>query len=231
MNSFYLPEIKDGINFLSPEESKHAVKVLRLKSGDSIQILDGKGGNYTVEINEANHKKTFFSILDKEQQKASSHYIHIAIAPTKNIDRIEWFVEKAVEIGIHEISFIVCKNSERKVLKIDRIHRKAVSAMKQSMNTFLPKINELTSYEDFLQNIAATEKYIAFVDFENPIQLKNVITPKNNYCILIGPEGDFTIDELNQAIDLDFQKVSLGNSRLRTETAGIIACHFFQFIQ
>lgn len=225
MAAFYLPEIKDGVTLLSPEESRHAVKVLRLNSGDKIQIFDGQGSVYTAEITDPHHKKTAFRIVDKEHQSPSTSYIHIAIAPTKNIDRIEWFVEKAVEIGVSEISFILCQNSERKVMKLERIHKKAISAMKQSMNGFLPRINELATFKDFITQVDQDGKYIAYVDFNNPKQLVEAAKDNKNHCVLIGPEGDFSIEELELALEHGFKKVALGNSRLRTETAGIVACH------
>lgn len=231
MTTFYLPEVKEGVTLLSPEESRHAIKVLRLNSGDKIQIIDGKGGFYLAEITEAHHKKTQFYIIKHTQQALPPRYIHIAIAPTKNIDRIEWFVEKAVEIGINEISFILCQNSERKVLNLDRIEKKAISAMKQSMNAFMPKINPLTAFNNSLEQISQEGKYIAYVDFDNPQQLFDIAKENKNHCVLIGPEGDFSVQELLIAERQGFHKVSLGKSRLRTETAGIIACHTLNIIQ
>lgn len=230
MTTFYLPEVKDGVTILSPEESRHAIKVLRLNSGDKIQIIDGEGGFYLAEITEANQKKTQFHIIEHTQQALPSHYIHIAIAPTKNIDRIEWFVEKAVEIGINEISFMLCQNSERKVLKLDRIEKKAISAMKQSMNAFMPKIHPLVSFNKSLEQISQQGKYIAYVDFDNPQQLFDIAKENKSHCVLIGPEGDFSAQELQLAEQQGFRKVGLGNSRLRTETAGIVACHTLNLI-
>lgn len=230
MTTFYLPEVKDGVTILSPEESRHAIKVLRLNSGDKIQIIDGEGGFYLAEITEANQKKTQFHIIEHTQQALPSHYIHIAIAPTKNIDRIEWFVEKAVEIGINEISFVLCQNSERKVLKLDRIEKKAISAMKQSMNAYMPKINPLASFNNSLEQISQQGKYIAYVDFDNPQQLFDIAKENKSHCVLIGPEGDFSTQELKIAEQQGFRKVGLGKSRLRTETAGIVACHTLNLI-
>lgn len=230
MTTFYLPEVKDGVTILSPEESRHAIKVLRLSSGDKIQVIDGEGGFYLTEITEANQKKTQFHIIEHTQQALPSHYIHIAIAPTKNIDRIEWFVEKAVEIGINEISFVLCQNSERKVLKLDRIEKKVISAMKQSMNAFMPKINPLTAFNNSLEQISQQGKYIAYVDFDNPQQLFDIAKENKSHCVLIGPEGDFSAQELKIAEQQGFRKVGLGKSRLRTETAGIVACHTLNLI-
>lgn len=230
MAQFYLPEIKQNINELSPEESKHAVKVLRLTSGDEIQLLDGQGGIYTAVIDDANHKRCTFHVVNTSQQIKDDYYIHIAIAPTKNIDRIEWFVEKSVELGIDEISFINCQNSERKHLKIDRIEKKVVSAMKQSLNAFKPVINELTNFPTFIDQVTQEEKFIAYVDFENPDMLYKIASKGTPYCVLIGPEGDFSTNEVEYAMNKNFKKVSLGKTRLRTETAGIAACHLLNII-
>lgn len=226
MAQFYLPEIKRNINELSPEESKHAIKVLRLSSGDEIQLLDGVGGIYSAIIDEANYKRCSFHVVSTSQQVKKDYYIHIAIAPTKNIDRIEWFVEKSVEIGVDEISFINCHNSERKHLKLDRIEKKVVGAMKQSLNAYKPKINELTSFDTFVDNAKQQqEKYIAYVDFENPDMLFNCASKSTSYCVLIGPEGDFSPNEVVYALNKGYRKISLGKTRLRTETAGLAACH------
>ena len=224
MALFYQPDISQGLHHLDEEESRHCVKVLRYSIGDSITILDGKGTVYEGKITEASPKKVAFDIVNSQYTEKPPHHIHIAIAPTKNLDRIEWFVEKAVEIGIQEVSFIYCKNSERKVLKTDRLERKAVSALKQSKGTYLPLINPLVALPSFTSTIKG-EKFIAYVDFQNPEKLAKVIKPAQQYCVLIGPEGDFSPQELEICMAAGFKKVSLGNSRLRTETAGIVACH------
>ncbi|MFT6035330.1 MAG: 16S rRNA (uracil1498-N3)-methyltransferase [Marivirga sp.] len=225
MNIFYQPALPET-TYLDHEESKHCIKVLRKQVGDTIQIINGKGNLYEAKILAANHKKCSFQVLSVLSQPSPSVYKHIAIAPTKNIDRIEWFVEKAVEIGIDEISFIRCHNSERSILKTDRIIKKAISAMKQSYKYYLPKINELISYSDLLKREQnASLKTIAYVDFENPTQLQSILAEKGSVLTLIGPEGDFSAQEIKQATDLGYIKVALGNSRLRTETAGIVACH------
>lgn len=230
MALFYLPEIKQNVTALSPEESKHAIKVLRLSSGDEIQLLDGEGGIYKAVIDEANHKRCTFHVVSNSQQLKRNYFIHVAIAPTKNIDRIEWFVEKSVEIGIDEISFISCENSERKIIKLDRIEKKVISAMKQSLNAFKPKLNELTSLPELIDSVNAIEKYIAYVDFDNQALLLNEAEKSSSYCVLIGPEGDFSENEVHYAVNKNFKKISLGNSRLRTETAGIAACHLLNIV-
>ena len=232
MRSFFQPEILNGDLYLDAEESRHCVKVLRLKEQDQIIVLDGSGGYHTVSITNANHKKCEFEILKSEVFAHGEQYIHIAIAPTKNLDRIEWFVEKAVEIGVKEISFFFSDNSERKHFKTDRVIKKAVSAMKQSLKTYLPIINKPIKLSDFItqyQN-GETQRFIAYVDQANPDLLFDLAQPKQNVIVLIGPEGDFSEKELNLAIDNQYTKVSLGESRLRTETAGIAACHILNLI-
>ena len=232
MRLFYQPKIKEGIHFLDEEESRHCVKVLRLKEGEKIIVLDGIGGRYTVNITHANHKKCEFELMKSEQFALPNYYIHIAIAPTKNIDRTEWFVEKAVEIGIQEISFFFSDNSERKHFKTDRVIKKAISAMKQSLKMYLPTINEPVKLSDFIkrENKIGTQRFIAYVDQTNPDLLYKSVQPKQNYIVLIGPEGDFSEEELALAISHQFVKINLGESRLRTETAGIAASHILNLI-
>ncbi len=232
MRLFYQPKINEDVHYLDEEESRHCVKVLRLKEGDQIIVLDGIGGKHTATIALAHHKKCTFEIIKSEQSSIPDHHTHIAIAPTKNMDRIEWFVEKATEIGIQEISFIFCDNSERKHFKTDRIVKKAVSAMKQSAKTHLPIINEAIKFIDFVKQseVNDRQRFIAYVDQKNPNLLYHLVQPKQSYTILIGPEGDFSEKELAIALDHQFRKVSLGKSRLRTETAGIAACHILNLI-
>ena len=230
MSLFYQPEVSGGAHFLDEEESRHCIKVLRHKAGDIIKVQDGSGNIFSVQITSAHPKKCEFEVLDAEFQPLPPHHIHIAIAPTKNLDRIEWFVEKVVEIGVQEISFISCKNSERKVLKLDRLERKALSAMKQSQHLYLPKLNELKPFNDFIAKVSEANKYIAYVDFNNSVKLSRSAEAGNDYCVLIGPEGDFSSEELEMALKNGFKKVSLGNSRLRTETAGMVACHTLNMI-
>jgi len=230
LNLFYQPDIINNTLHLTSEESRHAIKVLRYKMGDEIDIIDGKGSFYTANITDPNARKCGFEIKTKKTAPQRSHYIHIAIAPTKNIDRIEWFIEKSVEFGVDEISLVICDNSERKIVKTDRLERKAISAMKQSIKATLPVINEPIVLKTLINSVTQEEKYIAFVDYSNPIHLMNLCSKESNYCVLIGPEGDFSEKELEMAINHDFKKVSLGNSRLRTETAGISACHILNLI-
>ena len=223
---FYQPALPES-NFLDLEESKHCVKVLRKTNGDEISVLDGKGQLYNCLITNASHKKCEFEITSTSSFEKHKRYRHIAIAPTKNNDRIEWFVEKATEIGIDEISFIACDHSERSNLKIDRIEKKAISAMKQSLKYYLPKLNSLVSFKEFIASQKASTNYkaIAYVDFENPVQLIDQLKDQESVVCLIGPEGDFSQQEVRLAQQEGFEKVALGNSRLRTETAGIVSCH------
>ncbi|WPP49676.1 16S rRNA (uracil(1498)-N(3))-methyltransferase [Catalinimonas niigatensis] len=229
---FYQPGIDQEEHYLDKEESRHCIKVLRKQEGDSIQIADGKGHFYQAVISQANDKKCTFSITKTSIIPKDNFSIHIALSPTKNIDRTEWFVEKAVEIGVHHISFILCENSERKVLKLDRLERKAISAMKQSQHAYLPEIHPLISLQSFLkQQATEAEKYIAYLGDEPSPQLINATQARQNYVVLIGPEGDFSSKEVKMAVENGFKAVSLGNSRLRTETAGIVACHSLQLLQ
>ena len=215
---------------MDEEESRHAIKVLRYVKGDELTIVDGKGNFYTATISNANAKKCEFEIINSTTSATKSYFIHIAIAPTKNIERIEWFVEKAVEIGIDEISLIICENSERKIVKTDRIQRKAISAMKQSLKAWLPTINEPISFSEFVKKNKSENRFIAFVDFSNPIKLQSIAPGNSSYTVLIGPEGDFSLKEVDNAMDFGFKKVSLGKNRLRTETAGITSCHLLNLI-
>ncbi|WP_420386802.1 16S rRNA (uracil(1498)-N(3))-methyltransferase [Roseivirga sp.] len=225
MQLFYQPELIQGANYLDPEESRHAIKVLRKQQGDTIDLIDGAGTFYKAEITEANFKKCQFSITDQQSEPKRDGLRHLAIAPTKNLDRTEWLVEKAVEIGVDRISFLHCQNSERTVLKIDRLIKKAISAMKQSIKATLPQIDEMVKLKSFLQQCETRSKFIAYVDFDNPRQLKDCLSSGQESVVLIGPEGDFDPAELQMAEEAGFVKVSLGESRLRTETAGLAAVH------
>lgn len=225
MNLFFQPQIPQGVQHLDPDESRHVVKVLRKKQGDHIRLTDGSGFFYEAIITSPDSHRCVFDIQKKIPAGTRSFSIHVAISPTKNTDRIEWFVEKSVELGIDEITLIQCDHSERQHLRIDRLEKIAIGAMKQSLKAMLPKIHPLTNFRNILLAADASEKYIAYVDEENPHLLKNLVQPNNSYLILIGPEGDFSEEELMLAEARAFKKVSLGPSRLRTETAGIAACH------
>ena len=224
MQLFYLENPKDEI-ILSAEESKHATKVLRKKEGDILNFTDGKGGFYKAEITVADSRKCRLQIVSSEQkEKQHNYYLHIAIAPTKNMDRFEWFLEKATEIGIDEITPIICEHSERKIIKKERCNRILLSAMKQSLKFYLPKLNEAITLKDFLKQDFEGNKYIAHCEEGNKTELRvENIEPRT--LILIGPEGDFSTSEIEIALQNQFKAVSLGTSRLRTETAGIVAVH------
>jgi 16S rRNA (uracil1498-N3)-methyltransferase len=230
LNLFYQPGISEGITHLDAEESRHAVRVLRMTDGDQLTLTDGKGFFYSAKITKADSKKCQFEILDKRETPKKNFHIHIAIAPTKNADRVEWFVEKAIEIGIHEISFILCKNSERKVINMERVEKIAVNALKQSQQALLPKLNELVPFKKILE-VKADQRFIGFVDSDNSLHLKALAQLNKKYLILIGPEGDFSKEELELALKNGFKKVSLGPNRLRTETAALVSCQILNLAQ
>jgi 16S rRNA (uracil1498-N3)-methyltransferase len=221
---FFQPQIEHGVHFLNPEESKHCAKVLRKKEGEIISVTDGKGMLHKSIITDSNAQRVQFKIESSVKEKDKGYTIHMAIAPTKNPDRIEWFVEKSIEIGVDEISLILCDKSERAALKTDRLDKLAISAMKQSLKTTLTKINHMVLFKDFVNTTSASQKFIAYVDSANPIQLKDIAKARESYIVLIGPEGDFSKMELEMAETNHYTKVGLGPNRLRTETAGVVAC-------
>ena len=224
MQLFYLENPENEI-ILSAQESKHATKVLRKKEEDVLDFTDGKGNFYKAEITIADSRKCRLEIVSSDQkEKQHNYHLHIAIAPTKNMDRFEWFLEKATEIGIDEITPIICSRSERKVIKTERGNRILLSAMKQSLKYHLPKLNEVISLNDFLEKDFEGTKYIAHCEDGEKNELKTE-TKTEKALILIGPEGDFSQKEIDLALQNQFKAVSLGTSRLRTETAGIIATH------
>jgi 16S rRNA (uracil1498-N3)-methyltransferase len=231
LNLFYQPGIPDGIYYLEGDESRHCAKVLRKKSGDTIEVTDGKGNFYEAVIAKADPGQCFFEIRNRWEAPKNGYFIHIAISPTRNTDRIEWFVEKATELGVDRITLIDCKNTERSFIKTDRLKKVAVSAMKQSVRAVLPVIDDhLLQFTEVVEHCQEHEKCIAFVDPDNTLHLKDAVPQRSTYCVLIGPEGDFSIEELKTAVDHGFKKVSLGTSRLRTETAGVAACHILNLI-
>lgn len=232
MHLFYTPDIILH-STLSEEESRHAVKVLRLKNGDEILHTDGKGNFYRSAIVNAHPKQCQFEILEVlPQPQERDFYIHIALAPTKNMERTEWFAEKATEIGIDEITPLLCRNSERKTLKNDRLERILLSAMKQSQKAHLPVVRKITSFTDFIKQDFTGLKLIAhcYDDAEKRL-LKNVYKSATNALILIGPEGDFSKEEVEMAKKNGFIPISLGTSRLRTETAALAACIMLHALQ
>lgn len=225
MNTFF-GIIQNNVAILNEDESLHCVKVLRHKVGDIIQVIDGNGTRAIGKIEAAHAKQCAVSLTEKEIVTQTRNYkLHIAIAPTKNIERIEWFVEKAVEIGIDEISFIKCKNSERTVIKDDRLKKVAEAAVKQSHQAFIPKLNSLIDFKEFIKKDNSDVKLIAHCEKESKQHIKQYINTNKLFTVLIGPEGDFTKDEITLALSSAYLPVDLGNSRLRTETAGLFACN------
>ncbi|RNI27840.1 16S rRNA (uracil(1498)-N(3))-methyltransferase [Rufibacter immobilis] len=229
MHLFFTPDLQptDSCYTLSEEESKHCVRVLRLGKGDTVTLIDGRGGLFEAEIAEDNPKKAKLSILRYQPEYGKRPYkIHVAVAPTKNMDRMEWFVEKAVEMGIDEITFLQCARSERKNLNLDRLEKIAVSAMKQSLKAYLPVLHPFTRYADFLQQSQTGQRFIAhLVEGQERQSLAKSVSGEDTYTILIGPEGDFSPEEVAQALQAGYKPVTLGQSRLRTETAALAACH------
>ena len=224
MQLFYLENPEKEI-ILKPEESKHVTKVLRKKEGDILNFTDGKGGFYKAEITVADTRKCRLEIVNIDHKdKKHNYHLHIAIAPTKNMDRFEWFLEKATEIGIDEITPIICSHSERKVIKTERGNRILLSAMKQSLKFHLPKLNEAITFKEFLTQDFEGNKYIAHCEQGEKIELSAEEKAKKT-TILIGPEGDFSASEIEIALQNQFKAVSLGTSRLRTETAGLVTVH------
>ncbi len=224
MTLFYCPTISTD-TVLSEEESQHAVKVLRLQVGDEILVVDGIGGFYKARITNPHPKHCGFEIVESRNDSGKRDYkLHIAIAPTKNIERLEWFIEKATEIGIDEITPIVCRFSERKIVKEERLEKIIVSAAKQSVKALFPRLNPLCTFDELLKTQSASQKFIAHCYNEEKRLLQNEIQKLKDILILIGPEGDFSKEEVEKAISLGFVPVSLGESRLRTETAGVFAC-------
>jgi 16S rRNA (uracil1498-N3)-methyltransferase len=227
---FYQPDLSQNHCWLTEDESKHCVKVLRKREGEVIAITDGKGFFYDGIITKANAQRCEFEIQEKREESKKSFRIHLAIAPTKNPDRLEWLIEKATELGVDEITLIDCDHSERSFIKTERLLKVAISAMKQSQKATLPVINPLSRFPSILGK-TADQKFIAYVDYSNPKHLMDEVTRGKSYLICIGPEGDFSKAELTSAINEGFVKVSLGDSRLRTETAGMAACCLLNALQ
>ena len=228
---FYSNHVFGETIILSEDEAHHALKVLRKQQGDSIVVVDGKGGWFNTVLETDNIQNCKLQIVERREEYGKpNHYIHLAMAPPKSHDRTEFFVEKAVEIGIQEISFVLTKYSERNNIKLNRIKSRAISSMKQSLKAYLPQINDIISIDTFVETCNNSDKYIGYLSDENTILLSKNAKPRNNYCVLIGPEGDFIPEEVDLAQSYDFQTISLGKSRLRTETAGIAACHILNII-
>ncbi|MFI3263226.1 MAG: 16S rRNA (uracil(1498)-N(3))-methyltransferase [Rikenellaceae bacterium] len=234
MQLFYAPDLSLSTNYtLSEEESKHCIKVLRKKCGDFIHLIDGVGGMYKCEIVQDFPKQCIVTVVETINDFEKRDYtLHLAVAPTKSIDRFEWFLEKATEIGIDAITPIECEHSERKIIKIERSEKVILSAIKQSLKAYYPKFSELTKFKTFINSdFQGKDLYIAHCEpSQNKLPLKEVLVKGSDSVILIGPEGDFSVEEIELAKSKGFKEISLGESRLRTETAGVVAVSMVSFI-
>ena len=232
MQLFYCKDIiPNAFCTLDAEESRHAVRVLRLREGDELNVTDGKGNLYTCQIVEASDKACSIQSISPLISHLSPFTFHLAVAPTKNPSRMEWLVEKAVEIGVGEITLLLCDHSERTFLKTERLEKLAVSAMKQSLHLTLPHINTAVSLREWVGAVANGQKFIAHCEADKPrMPLAAALQPGCDAVVLIGPEGDFSEEEIALALDCGFQPVSLGPSRLRTETAALYAVVAFNLI-
>lgn len=230
MHIFYTPDIR--VNPELPEdEARHCIKVLRLTAGDEILLTDGNGKFYRAAVDIITGKRCTVNIIEETVwEKPWENYIHIAVAPTKNLDRMEWFAEKATEIGIDEFSFINCRHSERRVLKTDRIERIVVSAVKQSQKAVVPKINEMEDFMSFITRPFNGRKFIAYCFEGRKDMMRDLLRKGENTLVLIGPEGDFSEEEVSAALQAGFEPVSLGGSRLRTETAALVSCNMVNIL-
>lgn len=226
MQLFYNPSLDNSFKqfFFSTEESKHIVKVLRKKEGDLLHITNGRGILFEAEILVADLRKCKAQIVSEKKSVPKRYCLHMVVAPTKMNERFEWFLEKATEIGVDEITPVICHRSERKVLKMERMERVLQSAMKQSLQTNLPRLNQPITFTKFIQEHIQGLKFIAHCDEGEKMELKRRVAADKDVTILIGPEGDFSKEEIQMAMDNGFVPVSMGNNRLRTETAAIVAC-------
>jgi 16S rRNA (uracil1498-N3)-methyltransferase len=232
MHLFYTPDVSGNYYTLNETESKHSVRVLRLQNGDVVYLTDGVGGFYKAVITDNYPKACVLEITESHKEYEKRPYkIHMAVAPTKNMDRLEWFIEKATEIGIDEFTPIICEHSERKALNNERLEKVVVSAMKQSIKAYKPIINEAVKFDKFIKSSMADIKLIAHCE-ELPIRRKisDIYNKGNSVICLIGPEGDFSKNEIENAYSAGFQGITLGKSRLRVETAALVACHSIYFM-
>jgi 16S rRNA (uracil1498-N3)-methyltransferase len=232
MQLFYNTTINETTENFSfdKEESKHIIKVLRKKDSDILYVTNGLGYLFKTEITLASDNKCTVKIISFEKAEPSKYHLHLAVAPTKMNDRYEWFLEKATEIGIHEITPIICDRSERKVVNNERFEKIILTAMKQSNELYLPKLNAAVTFKEFIKNPNNGLQLIAHCEETDKKSLKSVLKPNENITMLIGPEGDFSEKEIELALENKYIPVSLGNTRLRTETAAIVACHSVVFV-
>lgn len=231
MHLFYTPDISGDNYQLSEEESKHASRVLRLTVGDEIILTDGRGTWMPSEIIDDHPKRCLIRIKERiEKYQPSSYYLHMAVAPTKNISRFEWYLEKATEIGIQRITPILTAHSERKDIKTNRLEKVITSAMKQSLKAWHPKLDKMIKLEAFLTQEFPAKKFIASCEAPQSERLENFLNAGESALILVGPEGGFSPEEIALSQKNGFQAISISKSRLRTETAAIVACHSIAFI-
>lgn len=231
MHVFYTPDLSGAEYALNEEESRHCSKVLRLTVGDVVHLIDGRGGLFEAEITSVQKKHVLLKIIQTTLAFGKrNHHLHIAVAPTKNIDRLEWFLEKATEIGIDEITPIVCDRSERKIVKEERLEKVITSAVKQSLTAYHPRLNSSISLAAFIKQKHQGNLLIAHcLPGEKPYMSK-LVEPLQTYTVLIGPEGDFTPAEIDMALQNDYKAITLGNTRLRTETAALAACFEINYL-
>jgi 16S rRNA (uracil1498-N3)-methyltransferase len=232
MQLFYninINETTENFSF-DKEESKHIIKVLRKKDTDILYVTNGLGLLFKTEITLASDSKCTVKIISFEKSAPSKYHLHLAVAPTKMNDRFEWFLEKATEIGIHEITPIICDRSERKIINTERFDKIILTAMKQCNQLYLPKLNSAMTFKEFVKLNNEGLQLVAHCEETDKKTLKSVLVPNENITILIGPEGDFSEKEIEAAIENNYIPVSLGNTRLRTETAAIVACHSVVFV-
>lgn len=226
MNLFYAPDIAGTHHTLNPEESKHLLRVLRMKKGDTVTLTDGKGFFYDCRIEDDNSRACRLYVLEKRKgDDTPGHMLHLAVAPTKNIARYKWFLEKATEIGVGRITPVICEHSERRQVKTDRLERILIAAMKQSLKSTLPQLNPPETFKNFVKKPFTGEKFIAYIHSDVTDELSKIYIKGSPALILIGPEGDFSPAEVELAVQNGFKPVRLGPSRLRTETAAVVACH------
>ena len=227
MQLFYNPNISENDTSFSfdKDESRHIAKVLRKQTGDTLHITNGNGWLFTAEITLAEQKKCIVSIISSRLEPKRNYNLHLAVAPTKMNDRYEWFLEKATEMGIETITPIICEHSERKIVKTERFEKIIQSAMKQSLQCYLPKLNAPISFKDFVNQDFTDQIFIAHCEETDKKSLKSQLKTATDCTILIGPEGDFSVKEIEMALQHHFIPVTLGETRLRTETAAIAACH------
>ena len=230
MQLFFQENITPPLITLEPDESKHLCRVLRKKQGDQVHVTDGNGKLFECLILEANPKKTSLKVLNTVEVAEESFHIHLAIAPTKSPDRMEWMVEKITEIGFHELTLLESMNSERSYLKTDRLEKKIISACKQSLKYRIPTLHTISKLDEILDSgeFEGYQKFIAYVDENHDHHLFDSAERDGKYLVLIGPEGDFDPLEINKALASGFKPVSLGKARLRTETAGLAAVQMLQ---